>query len=212
MPPQPEFQQRLQSIERLLGQIESAADPSLRAAVRDLVQLVMDLHGAGIERILELIRAAGDGGESIVQKLGRDDLVASLLVLYGLHPLGFEARVTQALEKIRPRLHAHEGEVELLGIQNGSVRLRLHAKGHGCSSTANVLHEIVEDAVYRSAPDITALVVESSGQDAVNKQGFVPLAMLQGTGVTPGVGLPPGAAAPHSFTSLSFTGGEDGGL
>src|SRR5580704_8317847 len=102
MPAQPEFQQRLQSIERLLGEIEAGADPGLRANVQELVQLVMDLHGAGIERILELIRAAGDGGESIVQRMGRDDLVASLLVLYGLHPVNLEGRVAQALDKVRP--------------------------------------------------------------------------------------------------------------
>ena len=65
----------------LLGEIEAAADPNLRTTVQELVQLVMDLHGAGLERMLELIRATGDGGESIIQKLGRDDLVASLLVL-----------------------------------------------------------------------------------------------------------------------------------
>ena len=57
MPAQPEFQQRLESIERLLGEIEADADPNLRSAVQELVQLVMDLHGAGLERMLELIRA-----------------------------------------------------------------------------------------------------------------------------------------------------------
>src|SRR5271154_5422952 len=107
MPAQPEFQQRLQTIEQLLSQIEGAADPNLRSAVQDLVQLVMDLHGAGLDRTLELIRASGNGSENIIQKLGRDDLVASLLVLHGLHPMSLEARVTEALDKVRQRLRAH---------------------------------------------------------------------------------------------------------
>lgn len=100
MPAQPEFQRRLQSIEQLLGKIEGAADPSLRSTVQELVQLVMDLHGAGFERILELIRASGDGSERIIAKLERDELVSSLLVFYGLHPLDLEARVGLALEKL----------------------------------------------------------------------------------------------------------------
>jgi Fe-S cluster biogenesis protein NfuA len=174
--PQPEFQQRLQSIEQLLGKIEGAADPHLRTTVQELVQLVMDLHGAGLDRMLELIRAAGDGGESIIQKLGRDELVASLLVLYGLHPMSIEARVGEALDKVRPRLRAHEGDVELLSIQDGAVRLGLQANGHGCGSTAQALKEMVEEAVYQKAPDVTALVVEGVGQ----KPGFVPIEMLQG--------------------------------
>src|SRR5277367_6027205 len=87
MPGQPEFQRQLQSIEQLLGRIEGAADPSLRSSVRELVQLVMELHGAGVERILEVVYSTGEEGDNIIQRLGRDELVASLLVLHGLHPL-----------------------------------------------------------------------------------------------------------------------------
>ncbi len=196
MLPKPEFQKRLQSIERLLGEIEKAADPNMRTTVQELVQLVMDLHGAGLERMLELIRAAGDGGASIIQELGRDDLVASLLVLYGLHPTDIEARVTQALEKMRPRLRAREGEVELLSVQDGAVRLRLHATGHGCGSTADALKEMVEEAVYQTAPDVASLIIEGVGE----RQGFVPIEMLQGT--VPGT---------HFANGLSSTTGGKGG-
>jgi Fe-S cluster biogenesis protein NfuA len=195
MPAQPEFQQRLQSIERLLGKIEAAADPDLRTTVQELVQLVMDLHGAGLGRMLELIRAAGDGGVSIIQKLGRDELVASLLVLYGLHPIDIEARVNQALDKVRSRLRAREGEVELLTIQDGAVRLRLHANGRGCGSTADALKEMVEEAVYQTAPDITSLVIEGAGE----RQGFVQLEVLQGT-----------APASHLSNGLTLIAGDKG--
>lgn len=176
MPAQAEFHQRLQSIERLLGEVESTADPSLRTTVRELVQLVMDLHGAGLDKMLEVIRSASGGDETIVQKLGRDELVASLLILHGLHPVDLETRVGQALEKARSRLRVHEGEVELLEIQDGAVRLRLHANGHGCGSTAEALKKMVEDTVYQGAPDITALVIESAG----GKPDLVQIEMLQG--------------------------------
>ena len=176
MPAQAEFQQRLGSIEHLLNKIESEADPSLRTTVQELVQLVMDLHGSGLERILEVIRASGDGSESLIQKLGRDELVSSVLTLYGLHPENLEARVTRALDKARVRLRAHEGEVELLSIQDGAVRLLLHANGHSCGSTTQALKGILEEAVYQGAPDITGLVID----DAAGKRDFVPLEMLQG--------------------------------
>ena len=48
----------------------------------------MELHGAGLERMLEIVRANGDSGQLILDSLGRDDMVSSLLVLYGLHPVG----------------------------------------------------------------------------------------------------------------------------
>ena len=175
MPRESQFQQRLQSIEQLLGKIESAADPNLRTTVQELLQLVMDLHGAGLERMLELIRAAGDEGESVVQKMARDEFVASLLILYGLHPVGLDARLAQGLDKARSRLRAHEGDVELLSMEDGVVRLRLHANGHGCGSTAQALKELVEEAVYQAAPDVTALIIEG----AEEKQGFVPVETLR---------------------------------
>ena len=197
MEAQAQFQQRLKAIEQLTKEIESTADPSLRASVQELVCLVMDLHGAGLERMLEVIRAPGDGGEVLIHKLGRDELVASLLVLYGLHPLSLEARVMQALDKAGSKLRSHQGEVELLGIEDGVVRLRLQANGHSCGSTGAALKEIVEDAVYQAAPDIRALVIEGADEKE-SKEGFVPLEMLR--------------AAPPLPPALAFAGDEKGGL
>ena len=175
MPAQPEFQQRLESIEDLLGKIESAADPSLRTTVQELVAV-----GDGSARRRAGANAGtapctGDRGSASVQKLGRDELVGSLLVLYGLHPLDLEARVGAGAGKGGFASASAEGEVELLSIQDGAVRLRLHAEGHGCGSTAQALKEMVEEAVYQAAPDVTALMIEG----AEEKQGFVPLEMLR---------------------------------
>jgi Fe-S cluster biogenesis protein NfuA len=195
MPAQPELQKRIQSIERLLGEIESTADPSLRSAVQELVQSVMDLHGAGIERMLEVIGAAEEGSDRIIQTLGQDELVASLLVLYGLHPVSMEERVARALDKIHSRIRSHEGEVELLSAFEGTVRLRLQANGHGCGSTAQALKEAVENAIYQAAPDITSLIIEGGDE----KQGFIPLETLR-------------ASVPRISDEVSLVAGEKGGL
>jgi Fe-S cluster biogenesis protein NfuA len=102
-------------------------------------------------------------------------LVASLLVLHGLHPLDLEARVSRAVDKLATRLRAQEGEVELLSTEHGAVRLRIRANGHGCGSSAQAIKEMVEDAIYQAAPDLDSLVIEG----AEEKSGFVPLEMLQ---------------------------------
>lgn len=175
MPLQLEFQPRLQSIERLLGEIERNADPNLRSAVQQLVRAVMDLHGAGLERMLELIQLAGDNA-GLIEKVAGDELVESLLVLHEIHPLSLETRIDRAIEKARTLLRPHRGEVELLDSQNGAVRLRLRANGHGCGSTAEALKQMVEDALYQSAPDIVSLAIETPDETG----GFVPLEMLQG--------------------------------
>jgi len=176
---QPEFQRRLESIEDLLKRIEASADPHVRATAQELLQVVMDLFGAGLERILEIAHSAGDPGHSLVDRLGRDDLVSSLLALYGLHPLTLEARVERAIEKVRPSLRKRGGEVELLDVTDGTVTLKLNANGH-----AQALKELVEEAVYQAAPDIASLVIEGAEQ----RQGFVPLEMLRGSAASNGKG------------------------
>jgi hypothetical protein len=172
MPETAEFQRRLESIEGLLGRIESASDPHVRATAQELVQAVMDLHGAGLERILEILTTAGPLGQSAIDSLGRDDLVSSLLVLYGLHPRGMEDRLKDALEKIRPSLRKRGGEAELVRAADGVVNVRLTVTGNAAS-----LKEFVEAAVYQAAPDITSLTIEGPEE----RQAFVPLEMLSGS-------------------------------
>src|ERR1700689_3974690 len=94
-----EFQQRIQRIGAMVSQLESTADPSSRKLAKDLVESLMALHGAGIERILEITSEAGDPGLAIIDRCGRDELVSSLLLLYGFHPDDLQTRVLRALEK-----------------------------------------------------------------------------------------------------------------
>jgi hypothetical protein len=166
-----DLQHQLGTIEDLLRKVESA-DPALRATVQDLVEAIMSLHGAGLERVLELLRASGDGGEAAIAKLGGDQLVSSLLVLYGLHPLTIEARVTKALDKLASRLLPQGADAVLLGVEDGVVRVRLHAKDQGCGASS--LRALVEEAVYQAAADLISLQIEG----AEERRSFVPIEML----------------------------------
>jgi len=155
-----EFQQQLQKIEEFVRVIEATADPRVRESALGLMQSLMDIHGAGIERMMEIIFDSGEGGGEIIDQLGRDDLVACLLLLYGLHPLDLETRITEALDRVRPYLRSHAGDVEIVNISDGAVRLRLKGSCNGCASSAVTMKLAIEEAIYESAPDVTALEVE----------------------------------------------------
>lgn len=162
-----EFQQQLQKIEEFVRTIETATDPAVRASALGLMQSLMDLHGAGIERLMEIVFDTGETGSEIIDRFGSDDLVGSLLLLYGLHPLDIESRVTQALDKVRPYLRSHAGDVELIDISDGAVRLRLQGSCNGCASSAITMKLAIEEAIYEVAPDVTALEVEGVVAPAV---------------------------------------------
>jgi len=178
-----EARRRIESIERLIREMEKLPDPDVVSLCKQLVQSLMDLHGSGLERLLEIVHRSGDGGTQVIDELGRDELVSSLLLLYGLHPLDLRSRILQALEKSRPSLRLHGGDVELVDLSDtGSVTVRLEASGHSCRSSAATLQTTVEEAIYAAAPDVTAIVVEGGAQEPATVVGFVPLASLQGNG------------------------------
>jgi len=154
------FQQRLQKIEDLIRTIEGAGDPQVRSSAVDLMQSLMELHGTALERMLEICFESNTGGAALIDDLARDEMVESLLLLYGLHPLDLETRVLQALEKVRPYLQSHGGNVEFLGSSEGVIRLRMEGSCHGCASSALTLKLAIEEAIYEKAPDLAGLEVE----------------------------------------------------
>jgi Fe-S cluster biogenesis protein NfuA/nitrite reductase/ring-hydroxylating ferredoxin subunit len=183
MPAQSNAQNQLQSIEALLQRIEKANDPAMSAMAKDLVQRLMQFHGESIERMLEIIHQDAPGKSTIIDTLGQDPLVCSLLLLYGLHPDGLEARVQQALEKTRPYLKSHGGNVSLIGVDDaGAVTLRLEGSCHGCASSSATLKLAIEEAIYEAAPDVTGIHVDGAVEESSHSIAFVPLSELGGNG------------------------------
>lgn len=145
-------------IEQLL-EASAAAGPVARERAEELVRLVVDLYGAGLERLLELAHDAGRLDDVLLDALAADELVASLLLVHGLHPYGVQERVQRALDEVRPHLGSHGADVELLGVSDeGVVTVRGLGSTGGCGSSAGAL-ELVEEAIRASAPETVRLDV-----------------------------------------------------
>ncbi len=181
-----ELRDRVARIDGLIQELELTADPASRAAAKELVQSLMDLHGGAIQRILEIVSKRGDVGSSIINSLGTDELVSSLLVLYDLHPDDFETRVRRGLEKAHKFANSRSADIEVLAIGTGTVHVRIGATGHSCGSTARDIQSAIREALFETAPDATDVVIE--GTEDQPASGFVPLATLHptnGTGTRP---------------------------
>jgi Fe-S cluster biogenesis protein NfuA/nitrite reductase/ring-hydroxylating ferredoxin subunit len=147
-------------VERLLDELEHLPDLQAREKATEVVQGVLELYGAGLERIVEEVAARDDG--ELAQALADDELVAHLLLLHGLHPLGLEERVVAALDEVRPYLHSHGGNVELLAIEEAAVRLRLQGSCSGCPSSTMTLKLAIENAIRKHAPEIEEVIAEDA--------------------------------------------------
>ena len=106
-----DFREDMQRIGGLVQEIEGIADPAVRAATKGLVQSLMDLHGAALEKALDIVADAGEPGMGIIDRMGRDAPVSSVLILYGLHPEDIETRVVKAVDRVRPQLRKQGCEV-----------------------------------------------------------------------------------------------------
>ncbi|MDG3005445.1 NifU family protein [Paludisphaera mucosa] len=157
MPDRREFEASMARIEVLTGVLERCPDLAARSASRELVGALLELHGAGLARILELIAGSGDAGDELVSTLARDGLVASVLLLHDLHPIDLKSRVGIALDGVRARLGPH-ADLDLVGIEGGTLRLRLAGGGcGGCPSTSAAMKKSVEDAILEAAPDLASI-------------------------------------------------------
>jgi Fe-S cluster biogenesis protein NfuA len=155
-----EFQARLARLEQLISQTERFGDARAQSHTRQVVQAVLELHGIGLERILEHMTQAGEAGRDLLERCAGDDVAGGLLLLHGLHPLDLEARVQQALESVRPYLRSHAGNVELVAVDGDVVRLRLEGSCDGCPSSAVTMRQTIERAIYEKAPDVSAIEVD----------------------------------------------------
>jgi Fe-S cluster biogenesis protein NfuA/nitrite reductase/ring-hydroxylating ferredoxin subunit len=155
------LQERVARVETLLGEIEALKDPKARSKAAEVVQVLLDLYGEGMARMMEAV-AEGEESERTFEAFAEDELVSHLLLLHGLHPLDVEARVVRALEEVRPYLQSHGGNVELLGVEGGVARLRMQGSCDGCPSSAMTLKLAIEEAVQKAAPDLEGIEAEEA--------------------------------------------------
>jgi Fe-S cluster biogenesis protein NfuA/nitrite reductase/ring-hydroxylating ferredoxin subunit len=155
--------------ERIDGLLSAlgTAGPVAQQRGEDLVALVTNLYGAGLERLLDVLTSAGRLDAVALDALAADELVSGLLLVHGLHPYDVTTRVAAALDSVRPYLGSHGGDVELLRIDDaGVVTLRFLGTCDSCPSSTVTLQLAVEGAVQAAAPEVTAIQVEAAARPA----------------------------------------------
>src|SRR6195952_5907339 len=143
----------------------------VRERAEQLAAELTDLYGAALERIVAI---AARSAPELVGEFAADELVASLMLVHGLHPHGVERRIEDALDGVRPYLGSHGGDVTLIEGVDDVGRLQFAGSCKSFPSSGVTLEFAVEDAVRAAAPEITSIeVVAAESEGAASSSGLI---------------------------------------
>lgn len=151
-----ELDELLTRLEELVRELEDLDDAGVRDRVFELLDGVDTLHRVALTRLVEELTA---------RRVPLDEVrdahpgIAWLFQAYGLGIDEHQA-ADLALETIRPFVHSHGGEVEVLDVTDGVVHLRLAGSCSGCTASDETLTEGVEEALREGLPGFVRVTVE----------------------------------------------------
>jgi Fe-S cluster biogenesis protein NfuA len=67
-------------------------------------------------------------------------------------------KIEAALAQIRPQLMADGGDVELVDVRDGKVKVKLTGACHGCPMAAMTLKKGVERIIKENVPEVVEVV------------------------------------------------------
>ncbi|MDQ4129695.1 MAG: NifU family protein [Actinomycetota bacterium] len=138
-------------LEDLFGKLEDLDEPA-RGVVFEFLDGVDLLHREAVYRL-------GVALSDRVTELREDPAVAWLFDAYGVG-IDERAAAEAALESIRPYIHSHGGDIEVLSVEAGVVHVRMSGACSGCTASAITLKQGVEDALQAGFPGFVGLTVE----------------------------------------------------
>ncbi len=147
-----EFDRAVKELETLIGTLEREND--------ERAMLLLDLIDAIHRPAIELI-ANGDLEHPVA---------LAVLSMYDLVEVDEEIEVEEALDEIRPYIESHGGGLELLGVEEGVVHVRLSGSCNGCAGSAITLRRGVEEILREHYANFKEVVAHEPEEDETAEQ------------------------------------------
>ncbi len=124
-------------------------DKQIATDAEELLDWLDAYHREGLGRLIEMVRQWR--GELFLEQAALDPVVGELLATYGLgadtDTAAVDRVVQLALDEVRPYIHSHGGEVEVLSVSDGVVALRMHGTCNGCTASDETVTRHIETAL-----------------------------------------------------------------
>jgi hypothetical protein len=157
---EPNVREMSEELDRLLCAVDEDSNPAARQRVRDIVHLVMRLHGEGLRAVVELGGDPALGGDALVTRLSDHPIVGPLLVMHGLHPHDAATRLARALDRLRPRIAAAGCRAQLADAGPDHAVVRVEGRARLAPESRTAFTTFLETALVDAAPDVTDIRLE----------------------------------------------------
>ena len=151
--------------QELMEEVETLPDSRARELAGECMTSLLGFYGQGLERMLNIVKRSGIGGQKAYDDLLHDRAVSGMLLIHRLHPVDLGTRLREALEKIRPYMQSHVGNVELLSLEADFARLRLQGACKTCPSSGVTMELAVRHAIEEACPDLLGFEVEGAPEN-----------------------------------------------
>jgi len=139
-------------------------------AVAELDTLVQTLEREGDERALLLLDLVDAIHRPALELIARGEtdhpLARTLLAMYDLVPVDDAVLAEEALDSVRPYVESHGGRVELVGVADGVVTVRMSGSCQGCAASAMTLRRGIEQALREHYPGFREVVAQEPEEPA----------------------------------------------
>ncbi len=136
----------LERAAELASRLLECGDERVAADAEELLDWLDAYHREGLGRLVEMVRQWR--GELFLEQAALDPVVGELLATYGLgtdtDAAAADRAVQLALDEVRPYIHSHGGEVEVLSVNDGVVQLKMHGSCNGCTAAGDTVTRRIE--------------------------------------------------------------------
>lgn len=165
-----ELERLVQPITRLES-IVATWDEAQGLTVQALKSAIEDRHKEALKRVIRSLKDDPASAAKLREALA-DQVVYRVLRFHGLVKPPLTDRLQQALDEVRPFMHSHGGDVELVAVKPpDTVEIRLVGSCHGCPASSETLREGVEKAIRAHCPEIAHINQVSRGAPEAARHG-----------------------------------------
>jgi hypothetical protein len=151
------LERSLARLEELTAAIEGIADEKGREAARELLALLLDLHGRAFERLSAIVEASPVRA-ALLEQIVEDRDVVAMLLLHGLHPQSVEERLRGVIAHMGAVWSGRGLHVKLLSVGAGFAMVQLRRNGR--AEPTEQLRLEIESALTDAAPDLDDILIE----------------------------------------------------